>query len=75
MHATLRISAASFVESHGVILGGVLHKSPQLVTANVRDIRINGMCVGEEAVVVLPGVMQRNICVHMASAKPLLYYP
>ena len=33
------------------------------------------MHAGEEAVVVLPDILQRNIYVHMASAKPLLYCP
>ena len=64
-----------FIESHGVVLGEVLHVSPQLVAEHVCDIRTKGMCFGKEAVVVLPDVTQRNIYVHIASTKPLLYCP
>ena len=57
IHATLRASVAAFVESLGVVLGGVLDVSAKSLAAHVGEMRTNGVCVGEDAVLIIPDVI------------------
>ena len=73
VHATLRASVAAFVENLGVVLGGVLNVSTKSLAAHVCELRANGVCVDEDAVLIIPDVIQRDITVRTAFAEPLLY--
>ena len=72
-HISLRASAAALIESGGAILGGVLNLSPKLLADHIRELRTIGTCAGEEALLVLPDVVLRDIYVHQAFADPILY--
>ena len=52
VHAMLMLcaSVAAFVESLGVVLGGVLDVPTKSLAAHVGEMRTNGVCVGEDAV-------------------------
>ena len=71
----LRASVAAFVESLGVVLDGVLGVSTKSLAAHVSEMRTNGVCVGENAVLIIPDVIQRDITIHIAFVEPLLYRP
>ena len=73
--ATLRASIAAFAENLGVVLGGVLNVSAKYHTEHVSEMRTNGVCVGEEAVLIIPDVIQRDITIYMAFAELLFYRP
>ena len=72
-YANLRASVASYIESTGKVLGGVINITPKDLISKIRDIRTAGMCVGKEAFVVLPDVIKRDVHVHTAFAEPLIY--
>ena len=71
--ATLRASIAAFAENLGAVLGGVLNVSAKYHTEHVSEMRTNGVCVGEEAVLIIPDVIQRDITIYMAFAELLFY--
>ena len=73
-HASLRASVASHIESTGKVLGGVINITPEDLVSRIRDIRTAGICVGEEAIVVLPDVIKRDVHVYTAFAEPLIYH-
>ena len=75
VHAALRASVAAFVESLGVVLGGVLDVSTKSLAAYDGEMRTNGVYVGEDAVLIIPDAIQRDITVHIAFDEPLLYRP
>jgi OTU domain-containing protein 5 len=77
-HKSLRASAASFIESSGSILGGLLHTSPDdnsSFTAHLANLRSLGNSVGEDAIIALAEVTQREIHVYAAYVNPLIYRP
>ena len=75
IHAKLRASVAAFVESLGVVLGGVLDVSAKTLAEHVGVMCTTGVCVGEDAVLIIPDVIQRDITVYIAFVEPLLYRP
>ena len=78
-HGLLRHQAAEWVEKHGnpVLVDG-LSLSPDdglSMQDHLRSLRSEGTSVGEDAIIALSHVLNRNIIVYIAGCEPLVYKP
>jgi hypothetical protein len=77
-HAVLRQQVASHIEASGVLLSGLLDTSPddgKTFRDHIAALRNNGVEAGQDAILAISEVCQREVHVYMAYMQPEKYCP
>ena len=77
-HASLRQRVANHKEASGNIFGGLATESPDdgiSFIEHIKCLRTVGCSVGENAIMALESVCNRDVIVFIADAEPLTYSP
>ncbi len=77
-HESLRKLVADHIESTGVMLGGIIDVSPddnKCTSDHIKELRIIGTPVGEDAIIAMAEILHKAICVHIALTEPRVYRP
>lgn len=76
-HAELRQELADYVIKSGSLLGGLVSSSRNRTTFGmyVQALKTDGESVGEEAIIALTNMCQREVRIYTAYIDPLVYRP
>jgi OTU domain-containing protein 3 len=77
-HGQLRCQVASYIESSGSILDGLLDVSPddgKTFSEHIQAIRTDGEAVGEDAIEALCEICRCEVIIYIAYAEPRVYKP
>jgi hypothetical protein len=77
LHAELRQELADYVIKSGSLLGGLVSSScnRELFAEYLQALRTDGESVGEEAIIALANMCQREVHIYTAYIDPLVYRP